>query len=284
MAIFTNQATLSYNGITVNSNVVTGEVTEAVRITKTALSDTYTPEGTVTYVVSLVNTGNGQFNGLILTDDLGAYEFGATTLVPLDYVEGSVNYYVNGVLQNTPVVTSGTELVISGISLPPASNALIIYQATANGFASPAEGGTITNTATLSGDELVGPVSDSETITADTLAQLRITKSLSPNVVTDNSPLTYTFVVENFSNTAVTAQDNAQITDAFDPILSNITVTLNGVTLTEGADYTYNESTGVFATVPGRITVPAATVTQDAQTGEFIITPGSVTLVVNGTV
>lgn len=74
------------------------------------------------------------------------------------------------------------------------------------------------------------------------------------------------------------------VTDTFDPILSGLTVTLDGVTLVEGTDYTYNQNSGEFATVAGRITVPAATAVQDSTTGVWSITPGSTTLVVTGTV
>ena len=38
MAIFTNQATLSYNGLTTNSNTVEGELVENLSIDKRALS------------------------------------------------------------------------------------------------------------------------------------------------------------------------------------------------------------------------------------------------------
>ena len=74
------------------------------------------------------------------------------------------------------------------------------------------------------------------------------------------------------------------MTDTFDPILSNLTVALNGTPWTEGTEYTYDETTGLFATLPGGITVPAATYTQDADTGAWIVTPGVTTLVVTGTV
>jgi len=53
--------------------------------------------------------------------------------------------------------------------------------------------------------------------------------------------------------------------------------------LTPGTDYTYDETTGAFATVPGVITVPAATFTQNPD-GTFNTTPGTSSLVVTGTV
>ena len=47
---------------------------------------------------------------------------------------------------------------------------------------------------------------------------------------------------------------------------------------TAGTGYTYDEATGQFATVPGVITVPAATFTQGAD-GAYTRTPGLATLV-----
>ncbi|MBR7101110.1 MAG: hypothetical protein IKC74_02365, partial [Clostridia bacterium] len=94
----------------------------------------------------------------------------------------------------------------------------------------------------------------------------------------------YTFLIQNLGNEETDDDDNVILTDIFDPILTDITVSYNGTTWTEGTEYTYNEATGVFTTTAGAITVPAATYTQDAQTGVWQLTPGSVTLTVTGTI
>ena len=57
MATFTNQATLTYNGQTTTSNVTVGELVETLTAAKTAVVPTYDPDGRVTYVISLVNSG-----------------------------------------------------------------------------------------------------------------------------------------------------------------------------------------------------------------------------------
>ena len=57
MATFTNQATLSYQGGQTSSNITTGQLLESLAVTKTAVNGTYVPGGTVTYAVSLRNTG-----------------------------------------------------------------------------------------------------------------------------------------------------------------------------------------------------------------------------------
>ena len=284
MAIFTNQATLSYNGNVTNSNIAYGEILDVLVVTKTAIEGSYTPGELVTYAVTLRNTGTGTLAGLTVTDNLGAYPVGATTVYPLTYEDGSATLFVNGVLQPSPTVTAGPPLVISGISIPGGGDAVLVYQARVNAFADPAVGGTIDNTATVTGDGLSAPLSATETVTVVTEPLLTISKSITPTQVVDNDRVTYTFVIQNSGNQAVLATDNAVITDTFDPILTDLTVTFNGTPLTEGTQYTYDPVTGQFATLPGALTVPAATYTQDPVTGAYSATPGIATLVVTGTI
>lgn len=279
MAIFTNQATLTYSGGSANSNVAVGEILEVLSADKTAVSGTYAPGELVTYVITIRNTGTGAFTNLTVTDDLGG---GANA--PLTYEEGTALYFVNGVPQAAPAVTPGAPLVFTGISVPAGGSAVIVYQARANAFASPEVEGFITNTITITGGGLTTPVTATETVNAAIGAMLTITKTISPAQVADNGRVTYTFLIQNSGNEAVTAEDDATVTDTFDPILTDITVTLNGVTLTEGVGYTYDETTGLFTTVPGVITVPAATFTRDGATGEYTRTPGLATLIVTGTI
>ena len=283
MATFTNQATLRYNGNVVNSNITTGELLEVLSATKTAVIDTYSQGSEITYVINIVNTGTITFTGISINDDLGAYPLGANTYVPLDYVTGSVQYYLNGILQPTPGVVEGPPLIISGITVPANGVATIIYVARANQYAPLNLGGTITNTATISGGGIT-EITVTETVTVESGARLTISKSMCPTTVTENGRLTYTFVIENIGNTAAVATDNVAITDTFNPILTGLAVTFNGAAWTEGVNYTYSELTGEFATIPGQITVPAATYTQDPVTGEWIIEPGVGVLTVTGTV
>lgn len=284
MAAFTNQAILTYRGGTASSNIVTGEVIDVLTAAKAATATTYTTGDTITYVLSLVNTGTTTLTGLTVSDDLGAYPFGTDTLTPLNYVDGSILYYINGVLQTAPTVTAGPPLTISGISIPAGGNAIIVYRAIANAFAPTTVGGEVVNTATVTGGGLSSPIEASATISAQDAAALTITKSLSPATVTENETLTYSFLISNSGNTAAVATDDISVSDTFEPILTDLTVTLDGIPLAEGTDYTYDEATGVFTTVPGRITVPAATVTQDPITGAYTTTAGTVSLVVSGTV
>ena len=284
MAIFSNQATLTYNGISTNSNVAYGEILDALALFKTSVEGTYTPDSIVTYVVTLRNTSNSAINGVTLTDDLGGYDFNGTTVYPLGYRAGSVALFVDGVLQADPSVTVGPPLVFSGINIPAGGDAVLVYQAIVNSYANFNPDGSVENTVTATGDGLATPVTASTTIVPVSGANLTITKSITPSQVVDNDRVTYTFVIQNTGNQAVIATDNAAISDIFNPILTGIVVNYNGVAWTEGDQYSYDEATGLFATTPGEITVPAATYTQDAVTGEYIGTPGTATLVVVGTI
>lgn len=283
MATFTNQATLRYNGNIVNSNITTGELLEVLSATKTAVIDTYSQGSEITYVINIVNSGAVAFTGLTLTDNLGEYTFGAGTLVPLDYVSGSVRYYVNGALQPAPTVAAGPPLSITGLTVPANGVTTVIYVASPNQYAPLDLGGVITNTAIITGTGVTG-IEVTETVSPESAANLTIAKSICPSTITENSRLTYTFVIQNVGNTPAVATDNVEITDTFNPILTGLSVAFNDVTWTEGVNYTYSEITGEFATVAGQITVPAATYTQDPVTGEWTVDPGVSVLTVTGTV
>ena len=282
MAIFSNQATLTYNGNTTNSNIAYGEILDVLAVTKTAVEGSYAPGGVVTYVVTLRNTGGSALSGLTVTDDLGGYLFNGSTVYPLSYIAGTAALFVDGVPQPAPTVTAGPPLVVTGLSVPASGDAVLVYQAQVSAYADPAAGGTINNTVTVTGDGLSAPITATETVIAATTASLTISKSITPSQVVDNDRVTYTFVIQNTGNEAVVATDNAAISDTFDPILSALTVTYEGVTWTEGVQYNY--AGGVFTTVPGQILVPAATYSQDPTTGAYTLTPGIATLTVTGTI
>ncbi len=285
MAIFQNQATLSYNGNIINSNVTTGEITEVLSATKTAVMNDYAQNDDITYVISIVNSGDVPFTDVTITDNLGAYTFDTQTLVPLTYTENSVCYYTDGILKTTPTVSATpTELVISNITVPANGNAIIIYEATANRFAPPTADGTITNKAVITATGLATPLTVSGTVTAENTAVLTISKTVTPTVITENGQLTYTFIIQNLGNEEASANSNIVVTDTFTPVLNNLVVTLNDTAWTQDVNYTYVPATGLFETVAGQITVPPATFTQNPTTGEYITTPGVATLTVTGNI
>ena len=281
MATFTNQATLTYNNTVITSNVTAGELIEVLSVSKTAFSPFYVPGGTVTYAVSLLNSGASDLTGLTLTDTLGGYLFDSQTLTPLTYAEDSLHLFVNGVLQPAPSVTPGPPLTVTGLTVPAGGSAMLLYEAEVNSFAPPAAGSEIVNTVTVQGS---ASAEASETITVSDAPNLTITKAISPASVAENGSVTYTFTVANSSGTAAEGTDNVSISDTFSPVLSNLNVLLDGEPIAKQTQYTYSTESGLFTTVPGQITVPAASFAQDPVSGVWSVTPGTTVLTVSGTI
>lgn len=283
MANFTNQATLTYNNGTVaSSNVTIGSITETVTANKNADTDTYTLNDDIVYVVSLTNNGSNPVTGITVTDDLGSYTppQGTSPVVPLTYVNGSAMLYINADLQSV-TVSAGPPLVVSGINIPAGESALLIYRARTNEYAPLDTDGSIVNTAVISGAGC-NDISVSKTVTPSTAPNLAINKTLSPTEVEDNGQVTYTFIIQNFGNTAVEEGNSAVFKDIFTPPLSNLTATFNGQPWTETTNYTYDQSSGEFESAANQITVPEATITQNQTTGLVTVQPGTRTLVITG--
>ena len=278
MAQFTNQAQITYGNVVANSNIAVGEIISVLSASKTAIRETYTQGSTITYIVSIINSGSTPLTALSANDNLGEYPFGIGTLVPLDYVNGTLRYFVNGVEQPTPTISTVDGLTITGINIPAGGTALLVYETTTNSYAPIGDGGTITNEIVITGD--CGNVTATSTVTAVSTPQIAITKSVSPVPIACGDTVTYTFLLQNFGANALTATDNAIVTDNFNPILSNVTATLNGVAI----PFSYDDTTGAFATNAGAVTVPGATITQDLTTGVWTVTPGFSTLIVTGTI
>ena len=281
MATFTNQASMTYSGRTVLSNIVSGEIAEPLVITKTALNQAYSVDDPITFVVTITNSGQTPITDLTLTDDLGAYEFGTETLTPLDYTPGAIMMIINGVVQPTPTVTSQDPLTVTGVTVPAGGNTVIVYETAPNSFAPREAGETITNTVSAASVEKAVSITAGETVTVETAAELNVIKTLSPTSVASDSQVTYTFVIENTGNSG--APNDTVLSDTFEPALTGLVVSFNGTTWTEGIEYDYDETTGILTTTAGSITVPAATFTQDPDTGEIVADPGEATLTVTGT-
>ena len=161
---------------------------------------------------------------------------------------------------------------------------MIIYEARANEFAPLDENAVIENTVTATGENVCEDLSATADVPTRDEPNLTISKAICPETITCGDEVTYTFIIQNTGNVPIVATDNLIVTDVFNPALSNITVKLNGTTLTEGVDYSYNSVTGEFSTLNGAITVPAATFTRDPITGVITVTPGVAIITVTGNI
>lgn len=281
MAIITNQANLTYTyGTTtasVASNVATAEMNAALSAAKRVLDESYRLGSDLTYILSFENGGNSAITNLSVLDDLGAYtpEGASAPVQPLTYT-GPAALYIDGVFsaELTPAVQEGgVQFTIPEI--PAGSNALLVYQATVNGFAPLSPGSEIENTASVGTTD---PQAASATVPAASYADVSINKEMAPDPVSTGDTMTVTFTIENRGNADAT---DLQLTDAFPLALSDVSVTVNGAPMT---DFTFENST---LTLPSgtqtTLSVPAAAFTQD-ETGAVTVVPGKLTVVMTGTV
>ena len=284
MAIFTNQASLIIGDSVTSSNITEGEIITGINLTKRALTPSYSVGDTVSYLITVSSANGGALSSLTLTDNLGEYTpAGATVpVVPLEYIDGSLIYLIDGIEQPSPTVNAGPPLTVSGLNAGAGGVIDIIYSARVGAAAPLAVGDSIVNTVEVTGAGL-DTESASSTVTAQSAFSVSIAKALCPQTVGPDGIITYTFILQNTGNLPVVATDNATVQDSFTPPLSDIEVTLDGVALAEGTGYTYDGVTGEFRTVAGIITVPAASYTQDAL-GNIVNTPGVAVLTVSGRV
>ena len=283
MAEFTNKATLTVGGVSIDSNTVSGTREGTTELTKTALLPTY-GDGPVTYVVSFVNNGTTDVTGLSLTDDLGAYAFGGQTLWPLEYIADSLMIYISGVEQPVVVPKALQPFEVTVPTVPAGGNLLMVYAASPTAYAPRGEGQTVTNTVTAASPDLSASMEAAADVAPAQNADLSLSKSVDPQELVEGEPVTYTIVALNSGAAAVAQTDGLVISDTLDPALAGLTVTLDGEPRAEGTGYTYDVSTGAFATVAGVVTVPAATFAQDPTTGVWSASPGAATLRITGTV
>ena len=277
--IITNQASLNYqyNGqtATVVSNVASAVLSDPLSISKIAVQDSYRAADVLTYVISFNNSSGTTQTNVTITDDLGTYDFGTFTVTPLTYL-GPALLFIGGVYNGnlTPTVTQNS-VTFTIPALAVGAQAQIVYRATVNEFASLIPDAIITNTVSATADGITTPTTASETVNAESYADVTVNKSMS----TTGNEITYRFVLENFGNTEAT---NIQLRDTFNPAPDAITVQINGSPISPDA-YTY---VGGVLTLPADgatpITLPPATITQDIATGIVSVVPSTLTVTVVG--
>lgn len=281
----TNQASIAFNyggsSGTALSNVAQTTLLDPLSAAKRSLEDTYRAGDTITYVLSVRNNGAAALTDVTVTDNLGAYNNGTQNVTPLTY-GGKADLYINGVYSAPITGTPGGQGVEFTIAtLAAGANALIVYTATVNEYAPLATDSTIVNTATFTATGIMTPVTDSNTITVAEYADLAIFKEMSPDPVSEDGTLTYTFTISNYGNTEAT---NVVLTDTFDPAPALVSVSVGDSPVSTG-DYTYTSGTLTLPTGGSySITVPAATFKQEASTGAVTTVPGTVTITVVGTI
>lgn len=281
----TNQArlTFTYGQSTgsVSSNIASTMMQGPLSGEKNTLDRSYRGAEELTYLITATNTGASSLSGVTVRDDLGRYALASTRIVtPLTYT-GPAQLYINGIYNSSLTPDATTEGITFTIpNLAAGASAMIIYQAMVNEYAPLSTGSAIENTVTIGAAGLSEAVTATATVPVEDYADLRITKVMTPNPVTDGATLTNTFTINNYGNTPAT---NVVLSDAFFLAPNPITVTVDGATV-DPQDYTYVDGTLTLPAAASSysLTIPAADIVQNATTGEVTVNPGVVTIVVAG--
>jgi len=139
MAVFSNKANLKYNGKSIDSNTVYGNMPSSALLTKHHVESDYASGSTITYIINIVNISDAALTDISLV---------------------TIMFYLDGIMQPAPPLSSDGELTVNNLTIPSGSVATIIYQTTV-AVLTPV---SITNTVTLSGDGLPSEISASDTI------------------------------------------------------------------------------------------------------------------------
>ena len=285
MPTIENFATVRYTSggvpVTTVSNIAQIDLASSVTFNKRTVGNAYSEGDLVTYIMTVSNTSSNPLNTVSITDNLGTFTYQTGELTPLTYV-GPAILLVDGQDASANLTTDSSvpsQLVFTIPALAAGATANIIYTARVNEFAPLELDSTIVNDATLTTDSDCADGNATATVTVAPAADVSIFKQMSPNPVVCGDTVTYTIRLYNYGNIAA---ENVQLTDVFDPIPANITVSRNGVLL-DGTAYIYENGT---LTVPATAseTIPAATFTRDATTGEVVVTPGTVEYVITGVI
>ena len=282
MATILNQANLTYTYGTTSASVLSNPaVTEriaAIAIEKRALEHTYRANASLTYLISVENSGAAAVQNLAVHDDLGVFTpAGASAAIrPLTYTGPAVLYLDGELTETLSPVADETGVTFTIPNLPANAAALIVYSAQVNGFAPLETGSTITNTASIALAD--GALTASATVPVESYANVTIEKEMSPNPIEAGGTLTVTFTIENFGNVPAT---DVVLTDAFPVPLDGVAVTVNCASV---SDFTFENN---LLTLPvgtqTSLTVPAAIFTTDAS-GAVTTAPGVLTVVLTGTI
>ena len=255
MATILNQANLTYTYGTTSASVLSNPaVTEriaAIAIEKRALEHAYRANASLTYLISVENSGAAAVQNLAVHDDLGVFTpAGASAAIrPLTYTGPAVLYLDGELTETLSPVADETGVTFTIPNLPANAAALIVYSAQVNGFAPLETGSTITNTASIALAD--GALTASATVPVESYANVTIEKEMSPNPVEAGGTLTVTFTIENFGNVpatdvVLTDNENPDDDNSEDPDLADAF---------DGAAFKAKANSNVYVTGDGTLTI-----------------------------
>ena len=257
-----NEATISYvfsgstEARTDTSNVTNVTLRDAngISITKTSGSTTFVPGGTITYVVTITNTGTSWFSGVRITDNLSGNGY-------LTYVPDSAVLFINSQYL-APEIASTSPLVFTLSPLSVGQTMVLTYTCRVPNTI-PATVESITNTVEGIGYTFNSTATDtsSHTVTRSSVSEVNITKTASAESVAPGELFSYTLTLTNQGTTL------ANVTSVVDDLPEQFTISSIRLRIGTGATTTLSTSDYVLDS-NNRLTIPSST-------GPSITVPGS---------
>ncbi len=246
---------------TSNVSTVSLRAENSISVSKVAQNDTFIPGDTVTYALTIANTGASYFTGVRIVDNLGGGGY-------LTYVPGSAMLFYNQQYLR-PEIASTNPLTFTLSPLSPGQTMILTYSARVSN-ALPASVQTITNKVDATGYTYNSTVTDTSSadITRSSVSSLGIVKSSTSDSVAPGEIFSYNITLTNQGTTTANVQS---VTDSLPSNFKVSSVKLkvgNGTTTTlSNSDYvldgnnnfTLPSSTGPTITVPGSTSAGAGT-------------------------
>jgi large repetitive protein len=242
--------------ITTACRVTVPVLTPALTITKTASTVTATPGSTVSYTITVANTGQTPYSGATVTDPLTAVLDDAAYNGDAAATTGSVSF------------TSPT-LTWTG-SLNPGAAATITYSVTVH---SPDTGDRIlanTVTSATPGNNCLASSTDPRCTTTVTVTALIITNTASVSTATPGSVVAYTITI---TNTGQAAYTGATVTDLLGGVLDDAAYNADATATTGSVIFISPNLTWTGNLAPGAAAAITFTVTvNNPDTGDKSLT------------
>lgn len=268
---------------TIKTTTATATMSKSMDISITSLEKDYYMGESITHLITIVNNGQ-KTNPLTLKCNLGTYKRKANDkniiVTPLSY-HGQSYLYVNGEFKSqiTPEVKPN-EIVFPLPPIAEKSNMMLIYKTNVNTFAPLNLNSKIKTIVSATLSETENLLETSHTIPVAEKADIKISKSIVPQMFSQGETLSYNISIYNYGNASA---ENIKITDTFEPppILTSIKVNEKEIS---PLDYSYAD--GIF-NLPAygsglKISVPYAKFETNETTGATSVIPSVTNVVVSG--
>lgn len=268
---------------TINNTTATATMSKSMDISITSLEKDYYIDKPITYLITIVNNGT-KTNPLTLKCNLGTYKrkSGGKNIIvtPLSY-SGQSHLYINGVFKSqiTPEIKTN-EIVFSLPPIAEKSNLLLIYKTGVNTFAPLELNSKIKTIISAKLSETENLLETSHTIPVAEKADIKISKSIVPQMFSQGETLSYNISIYNYGNASA---ENIKITDTFEPppILTSIKINEKEIS---PLDYSYTDGIFNLPTYGSglKISVPHAKFETNENTGATSVLPSVTNVVVSG--